>query len=89
MAAGSAATTAVGDQDGDSRFGLSIIQIPRLSTFAAARRRRKHRGRVTAAVIGSRLGVAGTLTGAALRLGRVRGRRRDLRSFADGGPGAR
>ena len=55
-AAGSAATTAVaGDQDGDSRFGLSVIQI--VASTAAA---------VTAAVIGSRLGVAGTLTGAAL-----------------------
>ena len=46
---------AVGDQDGDSRFGLSVTQI--VASTAAA---------VTAAVIGSRLGVAGTLTGAAL-----------------------
>jgi hypothetical protein len=49
---GSAATTAAGDQDGDSRFGLSVIQI--VASTASA---------VTAAVIGSRLGVAGTLTG--------------------------
>ena len=56
VAAGSTATTAVtGDQDGDSKFGLSVIQI--VASTAAA---------VTAAVIGSRLGVAGTLTGAAL-----------------------
>ena len=55
VAAGPAATTAVGDQDGDSKFGLSVIQI--VASTAAA---------VTAAVIGSRLGVAGTLTGAAL-----------------------
>jgi len=55
-AVGSAATTAAaGDRDGDSRFGLSVIQI--VASTAAA---------VTAAVIGSRLGVAGTLTGAAL-----------------------
>ena len=56
VAAGSTAITAVaGDRDGDSRFGLSVIQI--VASTAAA---------VTAAVIGSRLGVAGTLTGAAL-----------------------
>ena len=56
VAAGSTAITAVaGDEDGDSRFGLSVIQI--VASTAAA---------VTAAVIGSRLGVAGTLTGAAL-----------------------
>ena len=55
-AVGSAAATAVdGDGDGDSGFGLSVIQI--VASTAAA---------VTAAVIGSRLGVAGTLTGAAL-----------------------
>ena len=53
--AGSAAATVVGDQDADSRFGLSVSQI--VASTAAA---------VTAAVIGSRLGVAGTLTGAAL-----------------------
>ena len=53
-AVGSAAATAV-DGDGDSGFGLSVIQI--VASTAAA---------VTAAVIGSRLGVAGTLTGAAL-----------------------
>ena len=55
VTAGSAATTTVGDQDGGGRFGLSVIQI--VASTAAA---------VTAAVIGSRLGVAGTLTGAAL-----------------------
>ena len=53
-AVGSAAATAA-DGDGDSGFGLSVIQI--VASTAAA---------VTAAVIGSRLGVAGTLTGAAL-----------------------
>ena len=54
-AEGSAAAAAVGDQDGDGGFGLSAIQI--VASTAAA---------VTAALIGSRLGVAGTLTGAAL-----------------------
>ena len=55
-AVGSAAATAADrDGDGDSGFGLSVIQI--VASTAAA---------VTAAVIGSRLGVAGTLTGAAL-----------------------
>jgi hypothetical protein len=44
VAAGSAAATAVGDQDGDSRFGPSVIQI--VASTAAA---------VAAAVIGSRL----------------------------------
>ena len=47
--------TMVGAQDGENRFGLSVIQI--VASTAAA---------VTAALIGSRLGVAGTLTGAAL-----------------------
>jgi hypothetical protein len=46
----------VGAQDGgNNRFGLSVTQI--VASTAAA---------VTAALIGSRLGVAGTLTGAAL-----------------------
>ena len=53
--AGSAATTAVSGRDGGSRFGLSVVQI--VASTAAA---------VTAAVLGSRLGVAGTITGAAL-----------------------
>jgi len=48
--------TMVGAQDGgNNRFGLSVIQI--VASTAAA---------VTAALIGSRLGVAGTLTGAAV-----------------------
>ena len=48
--------TMVGAQDGgNNRFGLSVTQI--VASTAAA---------VTAALIGSRLGVAGTLTGAAL-----------------------
>jgi hypothetical protein len=53
--AGSAATTTVSGQDGGGRFGLSVVQI--VASTAAA---------VTAALLGSRLGVAGTLTGAAL-----------------------
>src|SRR6478752_844039 len=53
-AAGSAATTTV-SQDGGNRLGLSVVQI--VASTAAA---------VTAALLGSRLGVAGTLTGAAL-----------------------
>ena len=50
-----AAATTVDAQGGENRFGLSVIQI--VASTAAA---------VTAALIGSRLGVAGTLTGAAL-----------------------
>ena len=53
--AGTAAATTVGAQGGENRFGLSVTQI--VASTAAA---------VTAALIGSRLGVAGTLTGAAL-----------------------
>ena len=53
--AGTAAGITVGAQDGENRFGLSVIQI--VASTAAA---------VTAALIGSRLGVAGTLTGAAV-----------------------
>ena len=58
-----AAAITVGAQDGENRFGLSVIQI--VASTAAA---------VTAALIGSRLGVAGTLTGAAPS-GRSRTRR--------------
>ena len=51
-----AAAAAVDAQSGENnRFGLSVVQI--VASTAAA---------VTAALIGSRLGVAGTLTGAAL-----------------------
>ena len=50
-----AAAITVGAQGGENRFGLSVIQI--VASTAAA---------VTAALIGSRLGVAGTLTGAAV-----------------------
>jgi len=50
-----AAAITVDAQGSENRFGLSVIQI--VASTAAA---------VTAALIGSRLGVAGTLTGAAL-----------------------
>jgi hypothetical protein len=53
--AGTAAAITVDAQGSENRFGLSVIQI--VASTAAA---------VTAALIGSRLGVAGTLTGAAL-----------------------